>query len=319
MPENVASPARKRVTVPALATVVVWSFFAFLCFMMAASDDVTRNARVGFYFGGAVCGLLGILGLTRWILELAGFFDEIPDSDTQWKPNGIADAVMRGSEEQDDGLLELRGAPGEDLLEATHGDTDAAKEQDPDKARTDPDEEHEEFGLVFLSVMKVLEFFPAIILLGLGIPLLVVMLWGIELGAVLLGLAGCVAVYFVVRRIRRYRSRDCPECRIQMELLSEDDDDAHLSKSEILEEKVKSVNYDVWKCSSCSRTQIVRYGAFFSRYSKCPTCGARTKSVSTAVISEPTNVISGTKEITESCDNCNYKKKHRISIPSTGS
>jgi rubrerythrin len=288
--------------------------------MMATSEDFTRNARVGFYFGGAVCSLFGVLGLGRWILELVGLFDGIPDSDTQWKPNGIADADMRGSEEQVDGLLELRGVPGEDLLEIRHGDTDAAEEQDPDEARIDRDEEHEEFGLVFLSVMKVLEFLPAIMFLGLGIPLLVWLLWDTVLApTVLLGLAGCVAIYLVVRRIRRYRSRSCPDCRMPMELLSEEDEDVHLSTSEVLEEKLKSASYDVWMCTSCSRTQTVRYGAFFSRYSKCPACGARTSSVSTSVISQPTNAMSGMKEITESCDNCDYKKQYRRSIPSTGS
>ena len=104
-----------------------------------------------------------------------------------------------------------------------------------------------------------------------------------------------------------------------MELLSEEDEDVHLSTSEVLEEKLKSANYDVWMCTSCSRTQTVRYGAFFSRYSKCPACGARTSSVSTSVISQPTNAMSGRKEITESCDNCDYKKQYRRSIPSTGS
>ena len=104
-----------------------------------------------------------------------------------------------------------------------------------------------------------------------------------------------------------------------MELLSEDDEDAHLSKSEILEEKLNSANYDVWLCSSCRRSQTVRYGAFFSKYSKCPACGAKTKSVSTAVISQATNAMSGMKEITESCDNCDYKEQYRRSIPSTGS
>jgi len=319
MPKNVAPPARTRGTVPTLAIVVVWSFFAFFCFVMATSEDCTRNARIVFYFLGAVCSLFGVLGLGRLVLELAGLYDGIPDSDTQWKPNGIADADIRGSEEQVDGLLELRGVPGEDVLEIRHGDTDDAEEQDPDEARTDRDEEQEEFGLVFLSVMKVLEFLPAIMFFGLGIPLLVWFLWDTVVPTVMLGLAGCVAIYFVVRRIRRYRSRDCPKCRMPMELLSEEDDDAHLSKSEILEEKLNSANYDVWMCSSCRRSQTVRYGAFFSRYSKCPACGAKTKSVSTAVISEPTNAMSGMKEITESCDNCDYKKQYRRSIPSTGS
>lgn len=310
MAKNVAPPARTRDTAPALAIVVVWSFFAILCLMMATSEDFTSNARVGFYFGGAVCSLFGVLGLGRWILQLVGL----------WRPNGIADADMRDSEQQVDGSLELRGVPGEDLLEIRLGDTDAAGEQAPDEARIDRDEEHEEFGLVFLSVMKVLEILPAIMFLGLGIPLLVWLVWDSALATtVLLGLGGCVAIYFVVRHIRRYRSRDCPECRMPMELLSEDDEDAHLSKSEILEEKLKSSNYDVWMCISCSRTLTVRYGAFFSKYSKCPACGSRTRSVSTSVISQPTNAMSGMKEITESCDNCDYKKQYRRSIPSTGS
>lgn len=177
MPEDAVPPARLRDTLSALAIGVVWSFFAVFCVMMATSEDFTRNARVGFYFGAAVCSLFGVLGLGRWLHELAGVFVGISDGDKQVNPNDIAHTDMRGSEEREDASLELRDDPGDNLLEIRHGDTDAAEKQDADEPLSDRDEVHEEFGL-FLVVMNVLEFVPVAVYLVLGIPLLVLFVLG---------------------------------------------------------------------------------------------------------------------------------------------
>ena len=88
------------------------------------------------------------------------------------------------------------------------------------------------------------------------------------------GVAGGGGGWFGVRRYFRYRTRTCPDCQIPMSRLSETADNAHLSESQRVEEKLRSVDYDVWSCPSCSNVQTFRYGALFTSYSKCPDCRA---------------------------------------------
>ena len=51
-----------------------------------------------------------------------------------------------------------------------------------------------------------------------------------------------------------------------MQRLEETADDAHLQPAQQLEEKLGSVDYDVWACSACSFVDTKRYGAWFTRY-----------------------------------------------------
>ena len=61
-----------------------------------------------------------------------------------------------------------------------------------------------------------------------------------------------------------------------MELLSEQDDDPKLSAVQRLEEKIGSVDYDVWICPACLNNDTERYVKAFSGFTDCPKCGART-------------------------------------------
>src|SRR5689334_8512311 len=77
--------------------------------------------------------------------------------------------------------------------------------------------------------------------------------WGI--GAILSGVGAAMATVIgaitSVRRWRRRRPRRCPKCQALMTRLSEADDDALLADGEQTEERVGSVDYDVWRCSAC--------------------------------------------------------------------
>jgi uncharacterized protein len=63
-------------------------------------------------------------------------------------------------------------------------------------------------------------------------------------GAVPTGLASL----FGFKRWRRYRRRRCPQCQATMARLGETEDDAHLNEPQLVEERIGSVDYDVWKC-----------------------------------------------------------------------
>ena len=113
----------------------------------------------------------------------------------------------------------------------------------------------------------------------------------------------------------RRKPRKCERCQQPMVLLDEESDDAHLNQKERLEERIGSVDYDIWSCSACSHVLKVRYGAFFTRYSKCPHCRARTKSSTSRTISHATTYSTGLKEVEETCEHCDFHRVRQHVIP----
>jgi uncharacterized protein len=100
-----------------------------------------------------------------------------------------------------------------------------------------------------------------------------------------------------------------------MVLLGEAEDDAHLSPAERVEERLGSVDYDVWSCPSCAHAVKLRYGAFFTSYSRCPKCRAITVSRTTRTLRSATHSGTGLEEITERCEHCSYRHADRRRIP----
>ncbi|MBK8478292.1 MAG: TPM domain-containing protein [Opitutaceae bacterium] len=87
------------------------------------------------------------------------------------------------------------------------------------------------------------------------------------------GLGGAALLWFFVRRAGTHT---CSRCHSAMTKLDESQDDAHLAPGERAEEGLGSVNYDVWLCPTCTGVEKVRHGRWFTRYSECPRCGAKT-------------------------------------------
>jgi len=117
------------------------------------------------------------------------------------------------------------------------------------------------------------------------------------------------------RRWRRYRRRHCPQCHTRMLLLSESEDDALLEKGQAAEERIGSVDYDVWNCPSCSHHFTLRYPKWVSKYEKCPQCSNRTKSSTEHVITAATTSSSGSARVVERCAFCSYARVHQGASP----
>lgn len=113
----------------------------------------------------------------------------------------------------------------------------------------------------------------------------------------------------------RRRRRSCPRCHVEMIKLDEFHDDTHLDGAQQTEETVGSVDYDIWTCPSCAHVDKVRYGRFFTRYSRCPSCKAVTTLTTTSRVRSPTTASEGVEEVTESCGHCNRHVQFRRSIP----
>jgi len=117
------------------------------------------------------------------------------------------------------------------------------------------------------------------------------------------------------RRWRRYRRRQCPQCRTRMVLLPDSEDDALLQEGQVTEERIGSVDYDVWTCPSCSHRFTLRYPKWLSPYEKCPQCAHRTKSSKEHVISAATTSSSGSARVVELCAFCTFTREYTKVLP----
>jgi uncharacterized protein len=133
-------------------------------------------------------------------------------------------------------------------------------------------------------------------------------------------IAGVVAVggaasAFGAGQYARYRKRRCPNCQTYMTRLDEASDDVHLDSGQKAEELLNSVDYDVWKCSTCNYHTLHGYNRWLSGFGKCSRCNYRTLKTDSQTISQPTYTSTGTKLITRECRHCNYHAEERVTLP----
>jgi uncharacterized protein len=129
------------------------------------------------------------------------------------------------------------------------------------------------------------------------------------------GFAAIVALLTGGRAWWRRRPRTCPTCRKRMVRLGEAEDDAHLSSGEKVEERLGSVDYDVWHCADCNQAIKVRWGAFTTRYGRCVQCGSVTKSSSTTTLQAATYTSGGLVRVDEHCAHCDHRSSSTRSTP----
>lgn len=119
-------------------------------------------------------------------------------------------------------------------------------------------------------------------------------------------------------RLKRLRNKPqkCDLCGTKMRKLSEEEDNRYLTPQENTEEKLQSVDYDVWLCDQCGNTKIYPYENRFTKYSTCPQCHTKAYSLDNdRILIAPTSFSTGTGEKTYHCAHCNFQKKSRYVIP----
>ena len=141
--------------------------------------------------------------------------------------------------------------------------------------------------------------------------------WGV--GSVWAAIGGALAAAIGsitgFRRWRRYRRRRCPACQTVMTRLAEIEDDASLAAGQQAEERVGSVDYDVWKCGQCSHQFTLRYPKWLTGYGRCPQCGNQTNSAKETVITRATTSSTGTARVTEQCAFCTFQREYTKTLP----
>lgn len=127
-------------------------------------------------------------------------------------------------------------------------------------------------------------------------------------------LAGLLLAVFGVTRWRRYRTRKCPRCGKPMRRLDERSDNAKLKREEALEEKLGSIDYDVWDCA-CGHALVLPYRAMFSKYSECKSCKRRTASSKRSTVTAATTAAAGLAIDRFACKACSHAWEVRIVLP----
>ena len=99
-----------------------------------------------------------------------------------------------------------------------------------------------------------------------------------------------------------------------MTRLDEAADDAALSPAQRVEERIGSVDYDVWACASCPERLVIAYSRR-SSYRGCPKCDARTLSSTTRTLKAATQFSTGLEETTLDCAHCGFHDVTRRITP----
>ncbi len=134
-------------------------------------------------------------------------------------------------------------------------------------------------------------------------------------GLVGAGAAGLGGGLWGLRRYLRLRPRACPQCSKPMHRLWENMDDEFLNAGEQHEERLNSVDYDVWECATCGTHLKYHYNNYFSGYGHCSACRYRTLR-STSVVEIPaTTSSSGRRRVTQHCQHCGYQHQYTVTIP----
>ena len=108
---------------------------------------------------------------------------------------------------------------------------------------------------------------------------------------------------------------DCPKCGKVMNRLGEADDDQFLSKGQRAEEKIDSIDYDVWVCGSCDEELTLSYDNLDSKATECPECHFKTYKFTKRVTTvQATTSHSGEGFTYHNCMNCGYEKKEKFTI-----
>lgn len=102
---------------------------------------------------------------------------------------------------------------------------------------------------------------------------------------------------------RRY-PRKCPVDGTTMGRILDEFEINHLNEGQLTEERVGSVDYDIWKCPTCEHKIIEAYTKRGFKFGACRECGYRTAENDTKTIYAASHSSTGLRRTTYNCKNC---------------
>lgn len=129
------------------------------------------------------------------------------------------------------------------------------------------------------------------------------------------GIVFYLIAYFLYRR-NRTRRRLCSTCGAKMNRLPEDKDNELLSSSQDFEEKLNTIDYDVWECPSCGTIERYPFKLKQLKYTECPSCHTVAMHlVGENTLRHPSMTHEGMGEKIYECEYCHHRKRVPFSIP----
>lgn len=121
---------------------------------------------------------------------------------------------------------------------------------------------------------------------------------------------------WLLYRHNRVGRLNCPTCGVKMKRLPEDKDNELLSASQDLEERLDTVDYDVWECSECGTIERYAFKKYQTKYSECPNCHTLAMAhVGTHTIKPATTRYGGVEEDIFECQYCHNQHRRERKTP----
>ena len=149
----------------------------------------------------------------------------------------------------------------------------------------------------YLALAQMKPIYLGLIFFGLGVPAL-----------------AAIPLLIVMSRLRN-KARKCPHCGTKMNKVDEVHDNDYLTPTQDAEERIGSVDYDVWLCPKCGVTDIESY-VKNSNYHVCEQCGARAAAFTGELITrQPSTAHKGEGYKIYTCAHCGHKNMLKFTIP----
>lgn len=129
---------------------------------------------------------------------------------------------------------------------------------------------------------------------------------------------GLIPYWIAKRKYHNSRNKpmQCPACKGKMHKLNEEEDNNLLSASQDLEERLNSVDYDVWVCDQCSTVEKYAFPNKHSKYQECPVCHTKAMyMIQDHTVVPATTRHGGIGEKIYDCKYCHNQTRKRYNIP----
>ena len=120
---------------------------------------------------------------------------------------------------------------------------------------------------------------------------------------------------WALRERYRRKARPCEACGQVTRRLSEQEEDAHLSAARRAEERLGSVDHDVWLCGGCGATHRVSFPNDDAAFEACPKCNTvAMRVVSDTELKSASATQTGQGVRKHACQHCGHQRKERYVI-----
>ena len=132
------------------------------------------------------------------------------------------------------------------------------------------------------------------------------------------GIGTPFGLYFGIKGYRhhkRTKPRICRNDGSKMYWLTEEEEDAFLTQGQIIEERIKAMDHDVWACRKCDHVRVEAYTTLFNSHKVCPNCSYKTQCITKITEVYPTRSSPGSGTAYTLCKNCDHETTKPFVIP----